>query len=104
MRHLAELHGGKQGTPTMGGVLIIGSVVITSIAWARPDNPFVWLVLFCMAYLGVPFQLLRFQEIIHFYKSLYFSGHILGLGFYLILRIMKTYLLKQHRTEEHKNK
>jgi phospho-N-acetylmuramoyl-pentapeptide-transferase len=36
----------------MGGVLIIGSVVITSILWARPDNPFVWLALFCMIYLG----------------------------------------------------
>ena len=53
VRHLAELHGGKQGTPTMGGVLIIGSVVMTSIVWARPDNPFVWLVLFCVVYLGV---------------------------------------------------
>ena len=52
VRHLAELHGGKQGTPTMGGVLIIGSVVLASIVWARPDNPFVWLVLFCMVYLG----------------------------------------------------
>ena len=52
VRHLAELHGGKQGTPTMGGVLVIGSVVLASLVWARPDNPFVWLVLFCMVYLG----------------------------------------------------
>ena len=52
MRRLAELHGGKQGTPTMGGVLIIGAVVVASILWARPDNPFVWLVLFAMVYLG----------------------------------------------------
>jgi len=53
VRHLAELHGGKAGTPTMGGVLVIGSVVVASVIWARPDNPFVWLVLFCMVYLGV---------------------------------------------------
>ncbi len=53
VRHLAELHGGKQGTPTMGGVLVIGSVVVASVAWARPDNPFVWLVIFCMVYLGI---------------------------------------------------
>ncbi|HEY1770933.1 MAG TPA: phospho-N-acetylmuramoyl-pentapeptide-transferase [Chthoniobacterales bacterium] len=52
VRQLAELHGGKQGTPTMGGVLIIGAVVIASLLWARPDNPFVWLALFCMVYLG----------------------------------------------------
>src|SRR5467141_3156670 len=53
VRRLAELHGGKQGTPTMGGVLVIGTVFISSVLWARPDNRFVWLVLFSMLYLGV---------------------------------------------------
>src|SRR5260370_41265741 len=43
VHRLAELHGGKQGTPTMGGVLIIGAVFISSFLWARPDNRFVWL-------------------------------------------------------------
>jgi phospho-N-acetylmuramoyl-pentapeptide-transferase len=38
---LAELHGGKVGTPTMGGVLIVGSVLISTLLWARPLNPFV---------------------------------------------------------------
>ena len=52
VHRLAELHGGKQGTPTMGGVLIIGAVFIASLLWARPDNRFVWLVLFSMLYLG----------------------------------------------------
>jgi phospho-N-acetylmuramoyl-pentapeptide-transferase len=52
VHRLAELHGGKQGTPTMGGVLVIGSVFMSSLIWARLDNRFVWLVLFCMIYLG----------------------------------------------------
>ncbi len=52
VHRLAELHGGKQGTPTMGGVLVIGSVFVSSLLWARLDNRFVWLVLFCMIYLG----------------------------------------------------
>ena len=52
VHRLAELHGGKQGTPTMGGVLVIGSVFVSSLIWARLDNRFVWLVLFCMVYLG----------------------------------------------------
>ncbi len=38
---LAELHGGKIGTPTMGGVLIIASVLISTIVCARVLNPFV---------------------------------------------------------------
>ena len=53
VRHLAELHGPKQGTPTMGGVIVIGAVFCASVLWARPDNRFVWLVLFSMVYLGV---------------------------------------------------
>jgi len=53
VHRLAELHGVKAGTPTMGGVLIIGTVFISSVLWARPDNRFVWLALFAMIYLGV---------------------------------------------------
>ena len=49
---LHELHGAKKGTPTMGGVLLIGSVVISTILWAKPTNPFVWLVLFSTIFLG----------------------------------------------------
>jgi len=49
---LFELHGAKKGTPTMGGVLLIASVVISTALWAKPDNPFVWLVLFSALFLG----------------------------------------------------
>lgn len=52
VHRLAELHGGKQGTPTMGGVLLIVAVFFSSFLWARPDNRFVWLTLFSMVYLG----------------------------------------------------
>src|SRR5436305_3971691 len=52
VHRLAELHGGKQGTPTMGGVLVIGAVFLSGVLWARPDNRFVWLALFSMIYLG----------------------------------------------------
>jgi phospho-N-acetylmuramoyl-pentapeptide-transferase len=38
---LAELHGGKIGTPTMGGVLILGSVLLATLLCANPLNPFV---------------------------------------------------------------
>jgi phospho-N-acetylmuramoyl-pentapeptide-transferase len=52
VHRLAELHGVKQGTPTMGGVLVIGAVLVASVMWARLDNQFVWLALFSMVYLG----------------------------------------------------
>jgi phospho-N-acetylmuramoyl-pentapeptide-transferase len=49
---LFELHGGKAGTPTMGGVLLLGAVVLSSLLWARPDNTAVWLLLFTIVYCG----------------------------------------------------
>ncbi|MBU6182516.1 MAG: phospho-N-acetylmuramoyl-pentapeptide-transferase [Verrucomicrobia bacterium] len=49
---LYELHGSKKGTPTMGGILLVGSIVISTLLWARPENPFVWLVLFSTLFLG----------------------------------------------------
>jgi phospho-N-acetylmuramoyl-pentapeptide-transferase len=49
---LFDLHGAKKGTPTMGGILLVGSVVISTLLWARPENPFVWLVLFSTVFLG----------------------------------------------------
>lgn len=42
---LSEEHQAKRGTPTMGGILIIGSVIISTIIWGRLDNVFLWLAL-----------------------------------------------------------
>jgi phospho-N-acetylmuramoyl-pentapeptide-transferase len=50
---LAELHGGKIGTPTMGGVLILGSVIIATLVCARPFNPFVAVCACTMAACGL---------------------------------------------------
>ena len=49
---LYETHGRKKGTPTMGGVLIIVSVVASALLWARPTNHAVWLAIFTIVYLG----------------------------------------------------
>ncbi|MEM6620057.1 MAG: phospho-N-acetylmuramoyl-pentapeptide-transferase [Pseudomonadota bacterium] len=35
----------KAGTPTMGGMLILGTMVISTLLWARSDNGYVWVVL-----------------------------------------------------------
>ncbi len=34
----------KRGTPTMGGLLIIGSVVISTLLWARLSSFYVWII------------------------------------------------------------
>ena len=50
---LYELHEGKQGTPTMGGVLIILSIVLSTALWAVPSNFYVWLCVATLVYLGL---------------------------------------------------
>jgi phospho-N-acetylmuramoyl-pentapeptide-transferase len=42
---LSAEHQAKKGTPTMGGVLIIGTVILSTVLWARLDNLFLWLAL-----------------------------------------------------------
>ena len=41
-----ESHYTKAGTPTMGGLLIVGALLFSTLLWARLDNPFVWMVMF----------------------------------------------------------
>lgn len=46
VHRLAELHGGKVGTPTMGGILIVAAVLLSSLLWALPSNPFIHTLMF----------------------------------------------------------
>jgi phospho-N-acetylmuramoyl-pentapeptide-transferase len=46
-------HMKKAGTPTMGGILIIISVVVPTLLWANLANPYVWIALFGMISFGV---------------------------------------------------
>ena len=50
---LAELHGGKAGTPTMGGVLILAAVLVMVLLCGRPLNPFVAVTTCVMLSLGL---------------------------------------------------
>ena len=35
----------KKGTPTMGGLMILFGIVVSTLLWANPDNRYVWIVL-----------------------------------------------------------
>src|SRR5258708_12476664 len=35
----------KKGTPTMGGLMILTGLVVATVLWANPANPYVWVVL-----------------------------------------------------------
>jgi len=46
-------HQSKKGTPTMGGLLILIAVILPSLLWADPSNPFVWIALMSTLLFGV---------------------------------------------------
>ena len=48
-----ESHLKKQGTPTMGGVMILAGIVIPTLLWADLANTYVWLTLFVIIGYGL---------------------------------------------------
>ncbi|OOS05986.1 Phospho-N-acetylmuramoyl-pentapeptide-transferase [Moraxella cuniculi DSM 21768] len=47
-----KTHLAKQGTPTMGGVLILVAIGIATLAWADLSNPYVWILMVVMVVFG----------------------------------------------------
>jgi len=45
-------HLAKQGVPTMGGVLILSAIIMSTLCWARLDSSIVWLLLFVIIFFG----------------------------------------------------
>ena len=48
-----ESHFKKRGTPTMGGVMILASIGISTVLWADLRNSYVWFVLFVLFGYGI---------------------------------------------------
>jgi phospho-N-acetylmuramoyl-pentapeptide-transferase len=46
-------HMKKAGTPTMGGILIIISILIPTLLWANLQNPYVWIAMFSLVSFGL---------------------------------------------------
>jgi len=48
-----ESHLAKSGTPTMGGILILASIIVSVLLWADLSNVYVWVVLFVVTSFGI---------------------------------------------------
>ncbi len=48
-----KTHLSKSGTPTMGGLLIIFSVIVSVVLWEDLDNPYTWILLFAIVGYGL---------------------------------------------------
>jgi len=40
-----QSHLSKRGTPTMGGLMILSGVLVSTLLWANWQSPYVWIVL-----------------------------------------------------------
>lgn len=48
-----ESHYSKKGTPTMGGILIIGATLVASLLWGNLGNIYVWIAMATMVFFGL---------------------------------------------------
>ena len=51
--YLEEAHAKKSGTPTMGGLMVLISVTVSTLLWANLANPFVWYALLVLVGYGM---------------------------------------------------
>ncbi len=52
VRGLYELHHHKQGTPTMGGLMMVGAVILATLLWGDLENKYIQLALVSIFWLG----------------------------------------------------
>src|SRR6476660_9778188 len=60
-----QSHLTKAGTPTMGGALILVSVVVTTLLWADLSNRFVWVVLWVTVAFGAIGWIDDYRKVVH---------------------------------------
>ena len=53
IREIGPDHQAKRGTPTMGGLLILASLLVSVLLWSELDGRFVWIVITLTAGYGV---------------------------------------------------
>ncbi|MDR2785384.1 MAG: phospho-N-acetylmuramoyl-pentapeptide-transferase [Treponema sp.] len=93
-----ETHLRKAGTPTMGGVLIIFSMIISTVLWQDLENPQIWIITGSFAALGLVGFLDDYLKVIkHNSKGLSAWAKLAGQG---IIALTVTLVLYASRTGE----
>src|SRR5580765_5433308 len=81
-----QSHLTKAGTPTMGGALILVSVVVTTLLWADLSNRFIWVVLLVTVAFGAIGWIDDYRKVVHknpkglSAKAKFFWQSVFGLG------------------------
>ena len=48
-----ESHHKKEGTPTMGGIIILMAIILPTFLWAKLSNPFIQIILIAVMWMGL---------------------------------------------------
>ncbi|MBI45354.1 MAG: phospho-N-acetylmuramoyl-pentapeptide-transferase [Candidatus Marinimicrobia bacterium] len=48
-----ESHHKKEGTPTMGGIIILMAIILPTFLWAKLTNPFIQIILISVLWMGI---------------------------------------------------
>ena len=97
-----ESHLSKKGTPTMGGVLILMSIVVSTLLWFEWSNRFVWIVLIVMLGFGAIGWADDWRKVVHKdpegmrSREKYFWQSLIGLvaALYLVFSISESSNMK----------
>jgi len=97
-----ESHHKKEGTPTMGGIILLLSIILPSILWCRLDNPYFHLILFITIFMGFIGFIDDYLKVIKSYnKGLIARYKLIGqflcgalLGYYLLSNNYFAYIIE----------
>ena len=95
-------HKAKHGTPTMGGVLIIGSVVISTLLWAKPSSVYVWTVVIATLLFGAIgfaddyYKMARQQSLGLTGKQKLLGQLVIAIGVWTVLYILTKYFASDY--------
>lgn len=60
-----ESHFCKRGTPTMGGIMILSAITLTTLLWADLSNPYIWAVMFVLGGYGLIGFVDDYRKVVH---------------------------------------
>ncbi|MCS6996345.1 MAG: phospho-N-acetylmuramoyl-pentapeptide-transferase [Casimicrobiaceae bacterium] len=60
-----QSHLAKQGTPTMGGAMVLIAIAFSTLLWADLTNRFIWVVLFVMGGFGLIGWVDDYRKVVH---------------------------------------
>ncbi|EFP94774.1 phospho-N-acetylmuramoyl-pentapeptide-transferase [Vibrio caribbeanicus] len=60
-----ESHFCKRGTPTMGGIMILSAITLTTLLWADLSNPYIWAVMIVLGGYGLIGFVDDYRKVVH---------------------------------------